>query len=71
MTKTERLKEQRTSIDVCKNYVWYKVYHYICLSGKQYITFDYALNTNENPHAIETLVKKLGDDFIAVVEWNI
>lgn len=68
MTRTE-LKER--AVNVYNYYQWYKVYYHICLSGKQYVTFKYALNTAENPHAIETLVKKLGDDFIAVVEWNI
>ena len=71
MTKTERLREQGIKVDNCKNYVWYKVYYHIYLGGKQYVTFDYCLNTAENPHNIENMVEKLGSDFVAVTEWDI
>ena len=70
MTKTERLKEQEANIDACKNYVWYKVYYNVYFGSGKYITFDYCLNTAENPHNIQNFVRKLGDDFIAVVKWN-
>lgn len=71
MTKTERLKEQGTSIDACENYVWYKVYYNVYFSNGKYITFDYCLNTADFPHNVQNLVNKLGDDFIAVIEWTV
>ena len=71
MIKTERLKEQGVSIDACKNYVWYKVYYNIYLGGSKYMTFDYCLNTAENPHNIKNMVEKLGNDFVAIIEWNV
>ena len=70
MTRTE-LKEKAVNIDSCQCYQWYKVYYNIYLGGRKYVTFDYCMNSDENPHAIKNMAEKLNKDFIAVIEWNI
>lgn len=54
-------------------YVWYKVFYktYSVFTGKEYTTFEYGMNTKENPNIIENTIKKHGKNFVAAKEWII
>lgn len=56
-----------------KKYVWYKVIYKVksLYTGKEYITFEYAMNTDKAPNQIEKTISKYGNNFIKVKEWII
>lgn len=56
-----------------KKYVWYKVWYKFVAKydGKEYTTFIIAMNTNESPKYIESLINSYGDNFVKVTEWII
>lgn len=56
-----------------KKHVWYKVWYKFTSSynGKTYYSFEFAMNTEQNPDYIDRLIDKYGSDFIKVEEWAI
>lgn len=56
-----------------KKYVWYKVFYktYSKWAGKYYIACQMAMNTNEAPNYVDTIITKYGNNFIKVEEWII
>ena len=54
-----------------KKYVWYKVIYKVrsLYTGKEYIAFEYAMNTDKAPKQIEKTISKYGNNFIKVKEW--
>ena len=56
-----------------KKYVWYKVFYktYSKYAGKYYITFQYAMNTDQDPSHVEKIIEKYGNNFVEVKEWLI
>ena len=56
-----------------KKYVWYKICYKFTSSynGKTYDSFEFAMNTEQNPNYIDRLIDKYGKNFIKVEEWII
>ena len=56
-----------------KKYVWYKVIYKVRspYTGKEYVAFEYAMNTDKAQKQIEKTISKYGNNFIKVKEWVI
>lgn len=54
-----------------KKYVWYKVWYKFTAKydGETYITFELAMNNDNNPNYVDNVIKKYGDNFVKVTKW--